>query len=86
MAKQHGPSIKDDETFQALRDKGYAKPKAAAIANAQANDNMAPSRKGGKAASYEEWTRDELYDRARELDVDGRSKMTKSELIDALRG
>ncbi|MBV6636631.1 MAG: Rho termination factor [Mameliella sp.] len=84
--KENNSSIKDEETYQALRDKGYAKSKAAAIANAQANDNMAPSRKGGKAPPYEEWTRDALYDRARELDVDGRSQMTKSELIDALRG
>lgn len=86
MAKKHGPSIKDDETYDSLRDKGYGKSKAAAIANAQANDNMTPSRKGGKAPPYEEWTRDELYDRAQELDIDGRSKMTKQELIDALRG
>ncbi|MBB5156915.1 ChaB family protein [Saccharopolyspora phatthalungensis] len=27
-----------------------------------------------------------LYDRARELDISGRSKMTKSQLVDALRG
>ncbi len=30
-------------------------------------------------------TKEELYQRARELDVDGRSRMTKQELVDAIR-
>ena len=85
MARDHGPSIKDDETYEALRDRGASKSKAAAIANARADPDRHPSRKGGKAPPYEEWTRDELHDRARELDVEGRSDMTKNELIAALR-
>ncbi|QPH56118.1 DUF7218 family protein [Pontivivens ytuae] len=85
MTKDHGPSIKDDETYEALRDKGYDQQKAAAIANAQANDDMNPSEKGGKAKPYEQWTKDELYDRAQELEIKGRSDMTKDELIEALR-
>ena len=93
MAKDHGPSIKDDEAYEALRDQGYSKHKSAAIANAQANaegddavnDDQHPSAKGGHAPPYEEWTKDELYDRARELGVEGRSDMTKDELIQALR-
>lgn len=86
MAKDHGPAIKDDETYEELRGQGYSKSKAAAIANARANPSMHPSRKGGKAAPYEEWTRDELYARARELDISGRSSMNKAQLIRALRG
>ena len=86
MPSDHGPSIKDDETYEALRDEGYSKQKSAAIANAQANHGQHPSQKGGRAKPYEEWTKDELYDRAQELDVEGRSDMTKAELIDALRG
>ena len=85
MTRDHGPSIKDDETYEALRDQGASKSKAAAIANARANPDMHPSEKGGHAPSYEEWTRDDLYERARELDVEGRSDMTKDELIEALR-
>lgn len=85
MAEDHGSSIKNDDTYDALRDKGYGKSKAAAIANAQANDNQAPSKRGGKAPPYEEWTKDALYDRAQELDIEGRSDMAKDELIDALR-
>ncbi|PLW84210.1 Ku protein [Kineobactrum sediminis] len=36
-------------------------------------------------ANMESLSRDELYDRAREKDIDGRSKMNKQELIDALK-
>ena len=85
MTKNHGPSIKDDETYEALLDQGASKEKAARIANAQASDDMNPSQKGGKAPPYEDWTKDALYQRAQELDVDGRSSMTKDELIAALR-
>ena len=82
---QHGPSIRDPERYDALRDDGMSKEKAARISNAQANPDMHPSKKGGKAESYEEWTRDALYRRARELDIKGRSDMSKKELIAALR-
>ena len=79
------PGIKDEETYEALREDGASKEKAARIANAQANDNQAPSKKGGQQPPYEEWTKDELYDRAQELGVEGRSDMDKSGLIAALR-
>lgn len=80
MAKDHGPSIKDDETYEALREDGVGKAKAAAIANSEG-----ASSRGGQSPPYEDWTRDELYERAQELDVEGRSDMTKDELISALR-
>ncbi|OSQ44573.1 DUF7218 family protein [Marivita geojedonensis] len=85
MANSHGPSIKDDDTYEALRDDGYGKEAAARIANAQANRSQNPSKKGGKAPPYEDWTKDDLYERAQELGIDGRSDMTKAELIGALR-
>lgn len=78
-------SIKDRETYDALRDQGASKEKAAHIANAAANDDQEPSRKGGQADPYEDWTVDALYERARELDIDGRSTMDKDALIGALR-
>ncbi len=51
MTKDHGPSIKDDDTYEALREDGASKQKAAAIANAQANDSMKPSKKGRQTAT-----------------------------------
>lgn len=85
MAKNHGPTIKKDKVYEELRDKGESKEKAARIANAQANDRQAPSKEGGKSPPYEEWSKEDLYDRAQEIGVEGRSDMTKDELIDALR-
>ena len=85
MTKDHGKSIKNDKVYEALRKDGASKEKAARIANAQASDDQNPSEKGGKAPPYEEWTKDVLYEGARELDIEGRSDMTKDELIDALR-
>ncbi|RYH01832.1 Rho termination factor [Salipiger sp. IMCC34102] len=85
MTKDHGPSIKDDEAFEALRDEGMSKEKAARISNAQANEDMDPSTKGGKAPPYEEWTKDDLYARAQEIGIEGRSGMDKDALIEALR-
>lgn len=89
MAKKKqdpGPSVKDDELYEELREDGASKQKAARIANAAANSSREEvGRKGGEAGSYDDWTVDELQDRARELDIEGRSKMNKEELIDALR-
>jgi hypothetical protein len=80
------PSIKDEEQYEALRRDGASKEKAARIANASsATSRSATGRKGGHSQPYEEWTKDELYDRAREIGIDGRSTMDKGELIEALR-
>jgi hypothetical protein len=85
MTKDHGPTVKNDDVYESLRDDGASKEKAARIANAKADPNRAPSQKGGEAPPYEEWSRDALYDRANEFGVDGRSKMDKDALIAALR-
>lgn len=85
MATSKNPSIKDADTYEALRDQGASKEKAARIANAQANDRMHPSQRGGRAPVYEKWRRDDLYGRAQEIGIEGRSEMTKDELITALR-
>lgn len=79
------PSIKNERLYDDLREDGMSQEKAARIANAKANDDMKPSEKGGKQPPYEEWTKDDLYDRAQEIGIDGRSDMAKDELIAALR-
>lgn len=81
-----GPSVKDDELYEKLREEGNSKEKSARIANAAANSSRSETgRRGGSSPAYEEWTVEELRDRAAELDVEGRSGMTKDELIEALR-
>lgn len=89
MAKKtnkHGPSIKDSELYERLREEGNSKEKAARISNAAAAEGRDEvGRRGGEATDYEERTKKELLERARELDIDGRSHMDKAELIDALR-
>ena len=84
--KGPGPSVKDPEVYEALREDGASKEKAARIANAAAaTSRSAVGRRGGRAGSYEDQTKADLLRRARDLDVQGRSRMTKQELIDALR-
>ncbi|MEP2059521.1 DUF7218 family protein [Maribacter litoralis] len=81
MAKSNDiPQIKNEEQYEALVDKGYSKEKAARIAN---TDNA--GKKGGKASTYEDRTKDELYEQAKKIGIEGRSKMSKKELISALR-
>ncbi|MBW3620734.1 MAG: Rho termination factor N-terminal domain-containing protein [Actinobacteria bacterium] len=82
MAKDHGSSIKDDEQYESLREDGMSKEKAARIAN---SDRQETAQKGGSSQAYEDWSKDELYDKAQEVGIEGRSDMSKDELIDALR-
>ena len=82
-ARRDRPSIANDRQYEALRDQGMSKEKAARIANSDPKEMAANRRNPGE--SYEEWTKDELYAKAREVEVHGRSSMSKGELIDALR-
>ena len=74
------PSVKNEEQYEALRDKGYSKEKSARIANTPDSGE-----KGGKAEKYEERTKEELYQQAQKVGIEGRSKMSKKGLIKALR-
>jgi hypothetical protein len=82
MAEDHGRQIKDDEQYEALRRQGASKEKAARIAN---TPRKTAARRGGKSPPDEDWTKDQLAERARELGIAGRSRMRKDELIDAIR-
>lgn len=84
--KSPGPSVKDKELYEELRDDGASKQKAARIANAAAAQGRSKvGRKGGKGGDYDDRTVDELRKRAREIGIEGRSSMNKKQLINALR-
>ena len=84
--KKHGPSVKDPAVYEALRRDGASKEKAARIANEAAGSSRSEvGRRGGDAEDLDEHTTDELQDRARELGIEGRSEMSKGELLNAIR-
>ncbi|MBW3664169.1 MAG: Rho termination factor N-terminal domain-containing protein [Actinobacteria bacterium] len=59
-----------------------SKEKAARIANA---DRSKAGKRGGSSSKYEDWNKDELYEKAKDVGIEGRSDMSKKELINALR-
>lgn len=78
--------IKDEKTYQKLRDRGESKEKSARIANAAAGSSRSKvGRKGGKGGSYQDWSKKDLVQKAKEIGIKGRSTMSKAELIKALR-
>ena len=78
--------MKDKHLYEELRDEGNSKEKSARIANAAANTSRkSVGRKGGSSSSYDDMTKEQLMKRAREVGISGRSTMSKSELVSALR-
>ncbi len=80
MPRRDRPQIKNDRQYEALRKDGMSQEKAARIAN-----TPNAGKKGGRAEKYEERTKKELMDKARQVGIEGRSKMDKQDLIRALR-
>ncbi len=78
--KSPGPQVKDKDQYEALRDKGYSKEKSARIANSDGAE-----KRGGKAGKYEDRSKADLYREAKKVGIEGRSKMSKSQLAHALR-
>ncbi|NUL46809.1 Rho termination factor [Cellulosimicrobium funkei] len=80
------PQIKDEEMYESLRQDGASKEKAARISNAAARDGRSKvGERGGESGSYEDWTVEELKERAKELDLTGYSDLRKDELVKKLR-
>jgi hypothetical protein len=80
MAKDHGPAIKDDKLYEDLRRDGASKAKAARIANAKAAGTL-----DHRGSELEDRSKDDLMKEAREIGIEGRSKMNKADLVKAIR-
>ncbi len=80
MPRNHGAQIKDDKLYEDLRKKGESKEKAARIANAKAAGTL-----DHRGSRLEDRTKDDLYEEAQEIGIEGRSKMSKAELVEAIR-
>ena len=84
--RKHGPSVKDSRQYEALRREGASKEKAARISNESAGSSRSTvGRRGGRAADLDDRTKVELQRRARQLGIEGRSKMNKRQLVNAIR-
>lgn len=84
--KKDSSRIKDEELYEELRDEGNSKQKSARIANAAARDGRDKvGERGGESGSYEDWTVEQLKDRAKEIGLENYSDKRKNELINMLR-
>ncbi len=80
MAKDHGPTVKDDKLYEDLRRDGASKSKAARIANAKAAGTL-----DHKSTKLDDRSKADLLKEAREIGIAGRSKMSKPQLEKAIR-
>jgi hypothetical protein len=91
-------SDKDERQYQQVKkselDRGASEDRAEEIAARTVNkqrrkEGRTPNRtttgEGNPNTALEERTKNELYQRAKTLDISGRSRMSKGELIDAIR-
>lgn len=91
-------SSKDERKYQHIKEssleRGVDEDRAEEIAARTVNkgrrlEGRTPNRRtqgtGNPTRPLEERSRDELYNRAKELDIAGRSRMSRGELISALR-
>ncbi|MGH7504740.1 MAG: Rho termination factor N-terminal domain-containing protein, partial [Longimicrobiales bacterium] len=89
---------KDERQYEHIKDssleRGVAKDRAKEIAARTVNQqrreegrtpNQSTQGTGNPNRGYEDRTKDELYNIAKERNIEGRSRMTKDELIRALR-
>lgn len=89
---------KDRRKYEHIKDsaseRGASKERAKEVAARTVNkdrreEHRTPNQRtqgtGNPNTAYEERTKDELYNLAQERNISGRSKMSKQELIDALR-
>lgn len=88
-------SKKDQRQYEHIKDSaedrgrgtGRAKELAARTVNKRRRQEgrASNSRSGRSAGGLEDNTKQDLYDRAKKLGIEGRSKMNKSDLVKAIR-
>ncbi len=91
-------SDKDERQYEHVKkssmERGRSEDRAQEVAARTVNkqrreEGRTPQRRtsgtGNPNSSLESRTRDDLYNRARELDISGRSSMHKAELVEAIR-
>lgn len=91
-------SDKDERQYESIKEqqqkRGESTKRAKEIAARTVNKrrreegrtpNKSTQGTGNPRRSLEDRTKDELYNRARDLGIEGRSKMSKSELVSAIR-
>ena len=81
MPRDKAPQIKKPDTYDALVDKGMSKEKAARISNAQAAGTI-----DYRSDKLEERSKPDLLEEAKVIGIKNRHRMTKGELIKAIRG
>jgi DNA end-binding protein Ku len=73
------------EEKEPAKAEGPRKPARAASKKSSTQGRSAAAAAKGREDDLESRSKQELYDMAQELDIDGRSKMTKKELIRAIQ-
>ena len=90
---------KDERKYESIKEsnlkRGISEDRAQEIAARTVNKdrreegrtpNKTTQGTGNPNRSLDDRTKDELYNRAKDLDIEGRSKMNKDELVEAIRG
>lgn len=86
MPGKNNSPLKDPQLYEALRDDGASKQKAARISNAAAKEGRGTiGRRGGKGGDYEDWTVPQLREMAKNIGLKRYSSQRKSEPIQSLR-
>lgn len=79
---------KEGDRWVAKDRKGPSDPQAArSVTSSNKSSDQARARRtgGGKEVPLEQWPKDALYDQAQNLEIKGRSKMSKQELVSAIK-
>ena len=78
---------KEGDHWVAKKHRGPSDPQAARgpTTARKSTDRDRAKTGGGKEVPMEEWSKDDLYNRAQALDIKGRSKMSKEDLVEAVK-